>query len=84
MYAEIFRWDRSTIDQLPDYIKVHFCTLLDAVEKFEEELAREGKSYRISYLKEAVRSKTLLLYLITKLFNINIAQLLKIVELIGM
>ncbi|XXG82617.1 hypothetical protein AAC387_Pa10g0526 [Persea americana] len=51
----IQRWDRSTIDQLPDYIKVHFCKLLDAVEKFEEELAREGKSYRISYLKEAFK-----------------------------
>ncbi|XXG83128.1 hypothetical protein AAC387_Pa10g0957 [Persea americana] len=51
----IQRWDRSAIDQLPDYIRVHFCTLLDAVEEFEEKLAREGKSYRISYLKEAFK-----------------------------
>ncbi|KAJ8621940.1 hypothetical protein MRB53_030469 [Persea americana] len=51
----IQRWDQSAIDQLPDYIKVHFCTLLAAVEKFEEELTREGKSYRISYLKEAFK-----------------------------
>lgn len=47
------------MDQLPDYMKSHFCALLEAVEKFEGELAQEGKSYRISYLKDAVQSTTL-------------------------
>ncbi|XXG83123.1 hypothetical protein AAC387_Pa10g0954 [Persea americana] len=51
----IQRWDQSATDQLPDYMKVHFCALLDAVEQFEEELAPEEKSYRISYLKEAFK-----------------------------
>ena len=53
MLIGIFRWDQS-IDQLPDYMKVHFGALLDAVEQFEEELVRDEKSYRISYLKEFV------------------------------
>ncbi|XXG83105.1 hypothetical protein AAC387_Pa10g0940 [Persea americana] len=51
----IQRWDRSIIDQFPDYMKLHFSALLDTVENFEEELALEGKSYRIPYLKQAFK-----------------------------
>ncbi|XXG79144.1 hypothetical protein AAC387_Pa09g0278 [Persea americana] len=51
----IQRWDRSAIDQLPEYMKLHFCALLDTVDEFEEELSREGKAYRISYLKEVYK-----------------------------
>ncbi|XP_058072945.1 sesquiterpene synthase TPS2-like isoform X2 [Magnolia sinica] len=50
----IERWDRAIMDQLPDYMKVHYNALLNAVEKFEDELSKEGKSYRIPYLKKAL------------------------------
>ncbi|XP_058104887.1 sesquiterpene synthase TPS2-like [Magnolia sinica] len=53
--AALESWDRGAVDQLPEYMKIHFVALLDAVDGFEEELSREGKSYRISYLKEAFK-----------------------------
>ncbi|KAL5998585.1 threalose-6-phosphate phosphatase, partial [Asimina triloba] len=49
----IERWDWAAMDELPDYMKLHFSALLTAVENFEEELSKEGKSYRIPYLKKA-------------------------------
>ncbi|RWR93512.1 terpene synthase 1 [Cinnamomum micranthum f. kanehirae] len=51
----IQRWDRSVIDQFPDYMKLHFSALLDTFDKFEEELGQEGKSYRIPYLKQVFK-----------------------------
>ncbi|XXG83212.1 hypothetical protein AAC387_Pa10g1016 [Persea americana] len=51
----IQRWDRGAADQLPDYMKVHFLEVLDCVDEFEKELAEEGQSYRIYYLKEAFK-----------------------------
>ncbi|RWR93510.1 terpene synthase 1 [Cinnamomum micranthum f. kanehirae] len=55
MLTKIISWDRSVINQFPDYIKLHFSALLDTVDKFEEELAQEGKSYRIPYLKQVFK-----------------------------
>ncbi|XXG83115.1 hypothetical protein AAC387_Pa10g0948 [Persea americana] len=51
----IQRWDRGAADQVPDYMKVHFLEVLDCVDEFENELAEEGQSYRIYYLKEAFK-----------------------------
>ncbi|RWR93513.1 terpene synthase 1 [Cinnamomum micranthum f. kanehirae] len=51
----ILRWDRGAADKLPDYMKVHFLEVLDCVDEFEKELAEEGQSYRIYYLKEAFK-----------------------------
>nr|QTW43987.1 (+)-borneol diphosphate synthase [Cinnamomum burmanni] len=51
----IQRWDRGAADQLPDYMKVHFLEVIDCVGEFEKELAVEGQSYRIYYLKEAFK-----------------------------
>ncbi|RWR88236.1 terpene synthase 1 [Cinnamomum micranthum f. kanehirae] len=45
---EISKWDRSIVEQLPDVMKLHFLALLDAIDKFEEELALEEKI--LSYL----------------------------------
>lgn len=56
----IYRWDRGAADQLPDYMKTHFLVVLDCVDEFEKELAEEGQSYRIYYLKEAVRCPAIL------------------------
>ncbi|RWR88240.1 terpene synthase 1 [Cinnamomum micranthum f. kanehirae] len=56
LYTNVIeRWDRSMVDQLPDFMKLHFVALLDAVDEFEEELALEEKSYRISFLKDAFK-----------------------------
>nr|A0A7G5KLV1.1 RecName: Full=Sesquiterpene synthase TPS2; AltName: Full=Beta-copaene synthase TPS2; AltName: Full=Beta-cubebene synthase TPS2; AltName: Full=Beta-ylangene synthase TPS2; AltName: Full=Terpene synthase 2; Short=CoTPS2 [Cananga odorata]QMW48843.1 terpene synthase 2 [Cananga odorata] len=49
----IERWEWAAMDELPDYMKLHFSALLTAVENFEEELSKEGKAYRISYFKNA-------------------------------
>ncbi|XP_058088156.1 beta-cubebene synthase-like isoform X2 [Magnolia sinica] len=54
--ATLERWDRGDIDQLPDYMKVLFVATLDVVDAFEDELNREGKSYRVYYLKEAFKN----------------------------
>ncbi|XXG83108.1 hypothetical protein AAC387_Pa10g0942 [Persea americana] len=51
----IQRWDRGAADQLPDYMKVHFLEVLDCGDEFEKELAEEGQSYHIYYLKEAFK-----------------------------
>ncbi|KAL5972718.1 hypothetical protein ACLOJK_039523 [Asimina triloba] len=45
--------ERETLDQLPDYMKVHLGVLLTVVENFEEELGKEGKSYHLGYVKKA-------------------------------
>ncbi|XP_058072967.1 beta-cubebene synthase isoform X2 [Magnolia sinica] len=53
--ATIERWNRGDMDQLPDYMKVIFIALVDGVDAIEDELTGEGKSYRIYYLKEAIK-----------------------------
>ncbi|KAL5998595.1 threalose-6-phosphate phosphatase [Asimina triloba] len=45
------RLDSASISELPDYMQLHLRAIVTAVENFEEELRREGKSYRISYFK---------------------------------
>ncbi|RVW94769.1 (-)-germacrene D synthase [Vitis vinifera] len=49
------RWDISAIDQLPEYMRVCYRALLDVYSEIEEEMAKEGRSYRLYYAKEAVR-----------------------------
>lgn len=50
----IFRWDIDAIDKLPDFMKVHYRGLLDIYYEIEEEMAKQGKTYRVKYAKEAV------------------------------
>ena len=50
-----FRWDISSIDQLPEYMQICYRALFDAFESIEEELATQERSYRINYAKDAVR-----------------------------
>ncbi|CAO2835986.1 unnamed protein product [Amaranthus hypochondriacus] len=45
-------WDESCIDQLPDYMKLFYQAILDTVEEIEQDLAKEGRSYAIHYLKQ--------------------------------
>ncbi|KAF8391453.1 hypothetical protein HHK36_023758 [Tetracentron sinense] len=51
----IERWDISTIDQLPEYMKVCYSALLDIYDEMEEEMTKEGRSYRVNYAKEQMK-----------------------------
>ncbi|PRQ33701.1 putative lyase [Rosa chinensis] len=53
----IQRWDVCAIDPLPDYMKVCYKALLEAYTEIEEQLAKEGKLYRIHYAREADEQK---------------------------
>nr|T1RRJ6.1 RecName: Full=Germacrene A synthase; Short=LvGEAS; AltName: Full=Beta-elemene synthase [Lavandula viridis]AGN72806.1 germacrene A [Lavandula viridis] len=56
----IERWNVEEMKRLPEYIKPFYKALLELYEQFEEELAKEGRSYATHYaiesLKELVRS----------------------------
>ncbi|RVW79396.1 (-)-germacrene D synthase [Vitis vinifera] len=51
----IERWDASSIDQLPDYMKVCYQALLDVYEEMEEEMTKQGKLYRVHYAQAALK-----------------------------
>ncbi|KAL6314157.1 hypothetical protein AAG906_011899 [Vitis piasezkii] len=51
----IERWDASSVDQLPDYMKPCYQALLDVYEEMEEEMAKEGNLYRVQYAKAAMK-----------------------------
>ena len=42
------------MDQLPQYMKYCYEALLKLYDEIEEELAKEGRAYRIPYAKETV------------------------------
>ncbi|XP_024172082.1 (-)-germacrene D synthase [Rosa chinensis] len=50
------RWDISALDLLPaDYMKICYQALLDIYADIENELAKEGKLYRIHYARESMK-----------------------------
>ncbi|KAG8367758.1 hypothetical protein BUALT_Bualt16G0106100 [Buddleja alternifolia] len=51
----IERWSFSCLDQLPEYMKIFYRALLEFFEEIEEEMVKQGTSYRVSYGKEAVK-----------------------------
>ncbi|KAK6122846.1 hypothetical protein DH2020_043427 [Rehmannia glutinosa] len=51
----IDRWDISQIDKLPDYAKLFYKDLLELYAQFEQELAKEGRSYAVYYAIEALK-----------------------------
>ncbi|XXG69481.1 hypothetical protein AAC387_Pa06g2333 [Persea americana] len=67
----IQRWDRSIVEQLPDVMKLHFLALLDAIDKFEEDLALDEKSYRISFLKDAFKEISKYYLIEARWFNVG-------------
>ncbi|XP_077221452.1 putative terpene synthase 2 isoform X3 [Tasmannia lanceolata] len=52
---DLTRWDVESAHQLPKYMKVCYLALLSTVKEIEEELAADGKSYRVPYLIEAMK-----------------------------
>ncbi|KAF6174239.1 hypothetical protein GIB67_033771 [Kingdonia uniflora] len=56
LFTDLFqRWDINTIDQLPDYMKFLYRSILDFFDETKKDLIEEGRSYRLDYLKEAVK-----------------------------
>ncbi|GAB4850271.1 hypothetical protein Ancab_029567 [Ancistrocladus abbreviatus] len=47
------RWEISAIDTLPEYMKHCYQALLDMYSEMEEEMLKEGKSYRVHYARKA-------------------------------
>lgn len=57
------------MDELPDYMQVFYHTLLNVYDEIEEEMVKEGRSYRVNYAKEAVRNANAQLYLLLIYFE---------------
>ncbi|XP_057796351.1 bifunctional sesquiterpene synthase 1-like [Salvia miltiorrhiza] len=51
----IERWSISSLDQLPEYMKIIYKGLLEVGEEIEEEMKKQGKPYRIGYAIEAIK-----------------------------
>ncbi|XP_057506577.1 probable sesquiterpene synthase [Actinidia eriantha] len=62
--SEITRWEISALDQLPEYMKLCYQSLLDVYSMIDEEMAKQGGSYRVDYAKSEVNAHTYLLHLV--------------------
>ncbi|GAB4850253.1 hypothetical protein Ancab_029549, partial [Ancistrocladus abbreviatus] len=49
------RWEISAIDTLPLYMKLCYQALLDVYGEMEEEMSKEGKTYRVHHAREAMK-----------------------------
>ncbi|XP_074310526.1 vetispiradiene synthase 3-like [Silene latifolia] len=47
----IQRWDKSCVNQLPDYMKFIYNVILGTCEEFGNDLAREGRSWAVDYVR---------------------------------
>ncbi|KAK9673791.1 hypothetical protein RND81_12G190100 [Saponaria officinalis] len=52
----IQRWDKSCGNLLPDYMKFFYEVVLDTFEEIEKELANEGRSYAVNYLRKEMKA----------------------------
>nr|XP_043611178.1 (-)-germacrene D synthase-like [Erigeron canadensis] len=48
------RWSITSMDTLPDYMKVIYKNLLDIYEEMEEIMEKDGKAYQLKYAKESM------------------------------
>lgn len=46
------------MDQLPKYMQICYQALLDFFKEIEDEMAKQGRTYRFLYAKEAVPTHT--------------------------
>ncbi|XP_048140753.1 (-)-germacrene D synthase-like [Rhodamnia argentea] len=53
----IERWDVAGMDGLPEYMQAYYKVLLDLYDEIGNELAMRGRSYRLTYAKEARMKK---------------------------
>ncbi|KAI5333421.1 hypothetical protein L3X38_023552 [Prunus dulcis] len=52
----IRRWDVNCMDELPDYMQIYYQTLLNLFNEVEDEMVKQGNSYRIYHAKEAAKA----------------------------
>ncbi|KAM5585660.1 (-)-alpha-pinene synthase [Rosa sericea] len=65
----IERWDASCMDQLPDYMQPLYQTLLDVINEVEEEMLKQGRSYRVYYAKEIMKNQARLYFAEARWFH---------------
>ncbi|RDX66319.1 putative terpene synthase 2, partial [Mucuna pruriens] len=51
----IERWDICFLDDLPEYMKLCYTTILDVFEEIEQEMKKQGKTYYIKYAKKEMK-----------------------------
>nr|BBE38103.1 beta-cubebene synthase [Aralia elata] len=51
----IERWDISTLDHLPEYMRVCYQALFDVYSEIEEEMTKAGRPYRLQYAKDSYK-----------------------------
>ncbi|KAJ4724655.1 Terpene synthase [Melia azedarach] len=51
----IERWDIDALNQLPNYLKPLYKSLLNLFEELNNEVTEEGRSYSVSFIKEMVK-----------------------------
>ncbi|XP_042483500.1 (-)-germacrene D synthase-like isoform X2 [Macadamia integrifolia] len=66
---EIERWDPNPNDQLPEYMKVLYSSLLDVYNEIEEDLRKDGQSYSVKCAKEAMKILVRAYFMEAKWFN---------------
>ncbi|KAJ4724506.1 Terpene synthase [Melia azedarach] len=49
------RWDNNAAIQLPTYMQILYTALLNLFDKLEDELSKQGRSWRVSYVKDTVK-----------------------------
>ncbi|KAJ4718955.1 Terpene synthase [Melia azedarach] len=70
LFTEVVkRWDIGTIDILPEYMKIIYKTLLDIYGEIEGELAKQGRSYCLRYVKEKMQELVAMDFVEAKWFN---------------
>ncbi|KAJ4718940.1 Sesquiterpene synthase [Melia azedarach] len=67
--SAITRWDIGIIDILPEYMKIIYKTLLDIYGEIEGELAKQGRSYCLRYVKEKMQELVAMDFVEAKWFN---------------
>ncbi|XP_062079640.1 (-)-germacrene D synthase-like [Humulus lupulus] len=73
----IEKWDTRCIDQLPEYMKYCYEALLKLYDEIEEELAKEGRAYRMPYAKETMKKLVQSYYVEAQWFHKNYTPTLK-------
>ncbi|ONI12960.1 hypothetical protein PRUPE_4G194400 [Prunus persica] len=53
----IDRWDLNCSNELPDYMKIFYQALLNLFNEIEEEMVKEGRSYRVPYAIQAMKDQ---------------------------
>ena len=53
------RWDKASIDELPEHVKWTYKAILEAFDDVEQELAKEARSIYINFVIEQVCEPTL-------------------------